>query len=148
MYYGLVSRPLKVGKRIFYEGSIEELKYNLNKELWEEVFVEPDVNGKFNVFMDLFCYYFDIRFPLKLVNQSSLHRKSWITQGIKMSSTRLCWFNGLQRKTDLTGEEQVYIHNHRMIYTRITKEAKRREKNRYIASAKNKTRAMWRIINN
>jgi hypothetical protein len=44
----LVSRPLKVRMRIFDEGSIKELKYNLNKELWEEVFVEPDVNGKFN----------------------------------------------------------------------------------------------------
>jgi hypothetical protein len=44
----LVSRPLEVKKRIFDEGSIE-LKYNLNKELWEEVFVEHDVNGKFNV---------------------------------------------------------------------------------------------------
>jgi hypothetical protein len=56
----LVSRPLKVRKRIFDAGSIEELKYNLNKELWKEVFVEPDVNGEFNVFMDIFCYYCDM----------------------------------------------------------------------------------------
>jgi hypothetical protein len=111
----LVSRPLKVRKIIFYEGSIEELKYNLNKELWEEVFVEPDVNGKFNVFIDIFCYYFDMCFPLKLANQSSLQRKSWITQGIMKSSRRLCWLNGLQRKMALTGEEQVYIHNYLMI---------------------------------
>jgi hypothetical protein len=57
----LVSKLLKVRKRIFDEGSIDELKYNLNKELWEEVFVEPDVNGKFNVFMDI-CYYFVFSF--------------------------------------------------------------------------------------
>jgi hypothetical protein len=30
-----------------------------------------------------------------------------------------------------------------MIYRRTKKEAKRRENNRYIASAKNKTRAKW-----
>jgi hypothetical protein len=50
----LVSRLLKVRKRIFDEESIKELKYNLNKELWEEVFVEPDVNVKVIVFMDFF----------------------------------------------------------------------------------------------
>jgi hypothetical protein len=93
--------------------------------------------------MDIFCYYFDICFPLKPVNQSSLQRKSWITQGIKKYSRRLCWLTGLQRKMDLTGEEQAYIHNYRMIYRRTIKEAKRREHNRYIANTKNQTRAMW-----
>jgi hypothetical protein len=28
---------------------------------------------------------------------------------------------------DLTGEEQAYIHNYRIIYRRIIKEAKRRD---------------------
>jgi hypothetical protein len=58
-----VNRTLRVRKRIFDEGSIEELKYNLNKELWGVVFVEPDVNGKFDVFMDTLCYYIDMCFP-------------------------------------------------------------------------------------
>jgi hypothetical protein len=142
-----VNRTLRVRKRIFDEGSIEEFKYNLNKELWEVVFVEPNVNGKFNAFMDIFGYYFDMCFPLKLVNQSSLQRKSWITQGIKKSSRRLCWLNGLQRKMDLTEGEQAYIHRYRMIYRRTIKEAKRRDNDRYIVNAKNKTKAMWRIIN-
>jgi hypothetical protein len=50
---------------------------------------------------------------------------------------------------DLTGEEQAYVHNYRIIrvYRRIIKEAKRRDNDRYIVNAKNKTKAMWRIIN-
>jgi hypothetical protein len=80
--------------RIVDEGSIEELKYNLNTELWEELFVEPDVNEKCNVFMDIFCYYSDMCFILKLVTHSSLQKKSWITQGTMKSSRRLCWLNG------------------------------------------------------
>jgi hypothetical protein len=55
-----MNSTLRVRKRIYDEGSIGELKYNLNKELWEVVFEEPDVNGKFNVFMDTFYYYFDM----------------------------------------------------------------------------------------
>jgi hypothetical protein len=39
---------LKVGKRIFDEGSVEELQYDLNKYSWKEVVLEPDVNGKFD----------------------------------------------------------------------------------------------------
>jgi hypothetical protein len=34
-----------------------------------------------------------------------------------------------------------------MIYRRTMKEAKRRENDKYIGNAKNKTGAMWRIIN-
>jgi hypothetical protein len=72
-------------------------------KLWEVVFVESNVNGKFNAFMDIFGYYFDMCFPIKLVNQSSLQRKSWITQGIKKSIRRLLveWFaeeNGSHRR--------------------------------------------------
>jgi hypothetical protein len=50
-----MSRPLKVSKRIFDEGSVQELQYNLNKESSKEVLLESDVNGKFDVFMDIFC---------------------------------------------------------------------------------------------
>jgi hypothetical protein len=77
-----VNRALGVKKRIFDE-STEELKYNLNKELWEVVFVEPDVNGKFNAFMEIFCYHFDMCFSLNLVNQSSLQRKKLDYSGNK-----------------------------------------------------------------
>jgi hypothetical protein len=34
-----------------------------------------------------------------------------------------------------------------MIYKRIIKEAKKRENDRYIANATNKTKGMWQIIN-
>jgi hypothetical protein len=51
----LVNRTLRVKKRIFDERSREEPKYNLNKELWEVVFVEPDVYGKFNALWRFFA---------------------------------------------------------------------------------------------
>jgi hypothetical protein len=72
---GSMSRPLKALKRIFVEGSVEELQYNLNKESWKEVLLEADVNGKFDVFIEIFHYHFDRCFPLKLVNQSRLQKK-------------------------------------------------------------------------
>jgi hypothetical protein len=85
-----MNTPLKVMKTTFDEGSVKELHYNnLNKESWKEVLLEPDVNGKFDVFKFFPHYHFDRYFPLKFVNQSRLQKKSWITQGIKKSSVRL-----------------------------------------------------------
>jgi hypothetical protein len=40
-----------------------------------------------------------------------------------------------------------YIEQYRKIYRRVIKEAKRRESNSYISSAKNKSKAAWQIIN-
>jgi hypothetical protein len=120
----LVRGLLKVRKGIFYEEGREELQYNLNKESWQDVFLESDVNGKFNVFMDTFHYYFDMVFPLTLFNQSRLHKKGWVTQGIKKYGKRMCCLNSLQKKINLTGEEQACIYRYRMIY----KEAEKREK--------------------
>jgi hypothetical protein len=142
-----VRRSLKVRKRIFDEGGMGELLYNLNKGLWQDVFLESDVEGKFNVFMDTFHYYFDMVFSLKLFKQSRLQKKGWVTQGIKKSSKWMCWLNSMQKKINLTGEEQAYIHRYQMIYKRVIKGAKKRENNRHIVSAKNKTRTMWQIVN-
>jgi hypothetical protein len=110
------STPLKVKKRIFDKGRVEELQCNLKKELWKEVLLEPDVNRKLDVFVDIFRYYFDMCFLLKLVNPSRLQKKSWVTHGIKKSSKRLGWLNTLKKKMDLTEEEQVYIHKYRIVY--------------------------------
>ncbi|PNF13688.1 hypothetical protein B7P43_G15271 [Cryptotermes secundus] len=142
-----VRRPIKVMRRMFNEGGMEELQYILNRELRQDVFLGCDVNGKFKVFMDTFHYYFDMIFPLKLFNQSKQQKKGWVTLGIRKSSKRMSWLNSLQKRTNLTGKEWEYIHKYRMIYKRIIKEAKKRENDRHIANAKNKTRAMWQIVN-
>jgi hypothetical protein len=44
-------------------------------------------------------------------------------------------------------EAQDYINQYQIIYKRVIKEAKRRENDRYVLRAKNKTKAMWHIIN-
>jgi len=42
---------------------------------------------------------------------------------------------------------RIYIEHYRKIYRRVIKEAKRRENNSYISSAKNKLKAAWQVIN-
>jgi hypothetical protein len=40
-----------------------------------------------------------------------------------------------------------YIKRYQIIYSRVVKEAKKRENDRFVMSAKNKTKAMWQLIN-
>jgi len=44
-------------------------------------------------------------------------------------------------------ESLKYIQNCQLIYRKVIKEAKRREAERLILSAKNKNKALWKIIN-
>jgi hypothetical protein len=50
---------------------------------------ESEVNTKFELFMDIFLHYFNMAFPLKLVQSREPPRNSWITQGIKISSKKM-----------------------------------------------------------
>jgi hypothetical protein len=83
------SRPQRVRKRVFKEEGIKELQYVLNKETWQEMFLESEVNAKFNTFMDTFLYYFDTVFPLKVVQWREPQRKSWVMEVIKTSSRHM-----------------------------------------------------------
>jgi hypothetical protein len=73
------------------------------------MFLESEVNAKFNTFMDTFLYYFDTVFPLKAVQWREPQRKCWVTQGIKTSSRRMRWLNGLEKKITNARENQAYI---------------------------------------
>jgi hypothetical protein len=55
--------------------------------------------------------------------------------------------NSLEKKIINTRENQAYISKYRMIFKRVIKEAKKRESDRYVANATNKTKAMWQVIN-
>jgi len=73
----------KVLKRCFRENNIGEFKYLLNKETWQEVLTEKEVNAKFEDFMDLFRHSFDLAFPIEYTHENRPANKGWVTQGIK-----------------------------------------------------------------
>jgi hypothetical protein len=56
-------------------------------------------------------------------------------------------FKRTKKYLNLSREAQDYINQYQIIYKRIIKEAKRRENNRHVFRAKNRTKAMWHTIN-
>jgi hypothetical protein len=55
--------------------------------------------------------------------------------------------NGLRKEYNLTREMQEYMKRYQIIYKRVIKKAKRRENDKYIFRANNKTKAVWYVIN-
>jgi hypothetical protein len=84
-------RKLNQGN-ILGKKSIEEFKYLLNKESWQEVFQTSELNSALQVFMDIFGYYFNIAFPCELKNLNKTYNSKWITKGIKVSCKRVRFF--------------------------------------------------------
>jgi hypothetical protein len=84
--------PYRIEKRQFSEANVQEFLYLLNQVTWQEGYVESDVNAKFNTFMDVFLYCYNIAFPIKTVHVRDTIKNNWITQGIKISSKKRCGY--------------------------------------------------------
>jgi hypothetical protein len=97
--------------------------------------------------MDTVSYYFNIVFPLKVTYAKDPIANKWITKGIIVSRNKLRLLNNIKRSTNLSMESLEYIWNYQLIFKKVTKEAKRREADRLILSAKNKHKALWKLIN-
>ena len=77
-------------KQIFYQKrdinsySIDQFKFLLSYENWEEVFLESNVNIAFNKFLNIFLRIFYSCFPIKNFRYPHA-QKPWVTSGIKVS---------------------------------------------------------------
>jgi len=136
----------KVLKRCFRENNIEEFKYLLNKETWQEVLTEKEVNAKFEVFMNPFRHSFDLPFPIEYTHENRPPNKPWVTQGIKNSSKKTRLSNSLNKQPNLTEHTKLYIARYKTLYKRVIRDAKRRDNDNYILQAQNKSKAIWRVI--
>jgi hypothetical protein len=55
--------------------------------------------------------------------------------------------NGFKKLYNLSRDMQDYINRYQIIYKNVIKGAKRRANDKYVLRAKNKTKAMWQVIN-
>ena len=113
---------------------------------WDEVSASNEPNISLNIFMDTFRYYCTIVFPLKATYVKKSIVNKWITKGIIVSRIKLRLIYNIRRYMNLPMKSVKYIQNYQLIYRKVVKEAKRREADRLVLSAKNKNKAIWKII--
>jgi hypothetical protein len=92
-----VKKVLQRGKAIisrqYSERRVEEFKYMLSKESWQEVYLTSDVNSALQIFRNNFDYYFNTAFPYKLQKFRNTQGNNWITRGLKNSGKRMRFLN-------------------------------------------------------
>jgi len=57
------------------------------------------------------------------------------------------FLNSLKRRFNLSREAQAYIKKYQITYKKVLKETKKRENDRLIGKASNKTKKIWQLIN-
>jgi hypothetical protein len=65
---GFSNTPHRIKKIQFSAANVQEFLPLLNQVTWQEVYVESDVNAKFNTLMAVFLYCYNNAFPVKTVH--------------------------------------------------------------------------------
>jgi len=102
-------------KKQFSEANIQEFLHVLNQVIWQEVYVELDVNAKFNTFMDVFLHCYNNAFPIKRVHMRDTIKNKQITQGIKISSKNVRLLDNQKKTTVMKKKDLEYIDPYRKI---------------------------------
>jgi hypothetical protein len=134
-------------KRQFTNSTVEEFMNLLSQESWVEVFNQSDVNASLEAFLLIFLHYLNIAFPYKRVKLRERVNKRWLSKGLITSSNRMKVLNNLKRIYTLRSKDLNYITEYQRIYKKIVKEAKKRDNDRFIIESKDRTKAMWQLIN-
>jgi hypothetical protein len=127
-----IEQNKKVLLRKFSKVNVIKFIDLLNDELWEEIFVERNVNEIYLLFINKFLYYFMRAFPLKLVIKSDRKDSLWISRGIKVSCQKMRFLNSLKCRLSLSRDSLNYINRYHRIYKRVISEAKKRYNDKQI----------------
>jgi hypothetical protein len=120
--------------------SIGTFNGQLKTELWDDVYLQTDVNRAYSSFLTKFLKCSLHIFPSKQVSDTKRNKSGWITQGIKASRQRLQLLHLLKVKTCPSISASNYIKQYQRNYKKVISEAQRIENDRIIVMSKNHTK--------
>jgi len=127
---------------------MDYFKYLICDEKWTEAIESYEPNNSFTLLINIFIYHFNIAFPVKKneVKANNIIQR-WITKGLIVSRNKLQILRKIKRTQCLSGEFLEYIQTYQRIFRKVLIEARRKESNRYVLASKNKSKALWKLIN-
>ncbi|KAE8752907.1 hypothetical protein FOCC_FOCC000252, partial [Frankliniella occidentalis] len=133
-------------KRVFTIKSKAAFCRAIKDQNWEQVYCETDVNNKFNVFHNTFKNIYDTHFPIKKVKERESNNKSWVTNGIKITSKNYRDLCALMKTTN-DAILQNYFKKYKSLYKQVIKKAKCLHNQRTVLNSENKCKTIWSVIN-
>uniref|UniRef100_A0A6P7HAS5 Uncharacterized protein LOC114348402 n=1 Tax=Diabrotica virgifera virgifera TaxID=50390 RepID=A0A6P7HAS5_DIAVI len=129
-------------KRYFSESGIDNFVMSLMLEDWNQVYGILDTNLAFNVFVDIFSYYFNIHFPLqnkRIINT----RKKWVNTEVLLSSSNLKNLHVLSRSCPCLRE---YYKLEKKKHQKLLCLTKKNYYQNIISLSDNPTKSAWRLV--
>lgn len=136
--------PLTKTSRKFTEENIKRFRRFLQNESWSEMY-SASVESKYDVFFNVFFYYFDICFP-KIKSRLYSKEKKWITPELRKEKNDIINLSQTIRLTKDTVLKQL-LKNHRKTYYANINVTKQKFIENTIRSSDNVTKATWKLIN-
>jgi hypothetical protein len=132
--------------RIINESSILDFQINLSYDLWDDIFIDSDVDTIFSNFLNTHLRIFNLCFRISK-SQTTYTNKSWVTAGIKKSCITK---RELYIKTRNDNDPRLKAHykDYCNILNRVILTAKKLYFNKIIETSNNKARATWKVIRN
>jgi exonuclease III len=129
--------------RKFNKASRNEFLTQLSYEMWDNVFVEQDIDTIFNSFLNTYLRIFNSSFLKKLV-MNNMKQNPWITRGIMTS----CQYKRKLYLLIKTNDPNLksYFKIYSKILSNVIKAAKNLYYNGLILNSNNKTKSTWNII--
>lgn len=143
-YFNSKHSNYKILKRNFSEANIKLFNAALSKETWYDVFLAP-VEKKYDVFLSVFLYYFNVHFPKKYFIQKT-EKRTWITDEIKRLKNELI---DLSKKTKTTTNltlKSLFKEKKKKYKQKVSLTKKHYYDNK-INNSTNVSKSTWSIIN-
>jgi hypothetical protein len=126
--------------------NIENFKFKLSYETWDDVFTDGDVDEIFNSFLNNYLRVFNSSFPLRRTFYK-YDNKAWLTVGIRSLCHHKRNLHMLCRNI-VSHSLLAYYKKYSNILREITKTAKRTYYNNLFVNSENKTKTIWNIVKN
>lgn len=136
----------KIKARSIKESNLQELKIRLKGEKWKEVFDEPDMNKKYENFLNGFLYYYNISCPVKEKEVKEHTNIKWISEEIVNLK------NDMVEKYNIWKNNRSEQNRHKYRealkkYRKTVNDTKSTHLNEKIVNADNKQKKAWEIVN-
>lgn len=132
-------------RRIYSEQNMAKFRTLIADQPWEDHLNINDPNKAFSILISIFRQALEIAFPLKRINNSSVHAP--FSKNLQAIKDQLKWLQRVRGSWGNTEEIDTLIQNQKQYYN---SEAQRESKNKYIEKIKasdNKSKTIWDSIN-
>ena len=140
------SLPIYYQLRNFSDINIAHFNNLLRKETWSSVYTPNEFDLMFQAFYDKFIYYFNVAFPLTTRKLRKSPSKPWVSDEIRAYSTYLKDLYFLYNYTK-NKDLEIKYKSMKKSYKFLLSSAKSTYNNHRLSNCSNKSREIWKIIN-